>query len=80
MKDALGHGSNARLSSAQGPASTVPKAGGAKGNNHVTQIHGGAPVASNAMAAQALMSTLKSTQAPIHSAMRGKSASGGSAS
>ena len=85
MKDLGGHGSNSKLTSAQGPAPAMPRSpkgngGGAKGKQ-VTQIHGGAPMSSNAQAAQSLMSRLKSTQAPVHSAMAGqRSPDGGSAS
>ncbi len=70
MKDASGHGSNSKLTSKQGLATPTPRVTGKpSGGPNMTQIHGGAPVSSNAQAAQSLMSTLKSTQAPIHPAM-----------
>jgi hypothetical protein len=72
MKDQGGHGSNSKLSSSQGPSAPLPHVSGKPqtiGGHNFTQVHGGAPMSSNAQAAQALMSKLKSTQAPIHPAM-----------
>lgn len=96
MKDPGGHGSNGRgsnsaLTKTQGPAPAMPRgptgkvskvmSGGGVSNAAAGVVHGGVPVTSNAQAAQALMSRLKSTQAPVHPAMAGKpSSDGGSAS
>lgn len=92
MKDPGGHGSNggnnSALTKVQGPAPAIPHGSGKPtGGHNFTQIHGGAPlvtpppVSSNAQAAQSLFSSLKSTQAPVHSAMASRpSPDGGSAS
>jgi hypothetical protein len=82
MKDAGGHGSNSKLTSAQGPTPSAPRVTGKPAGGHnFTQFHGGLPMSSNAQASQSLMSKLKSTQAPIHTAMAGRpSPDGGSAS
>ena len=76
MKDPGGHGSNSKLTSSGGGASPMPhftpKSGGNKGQIGVKSSK--QPVPSNAEAAQALMSTLKSTQAPIHPAMAARQA------
>jgi hypothetical protein len=79
MKDAHGHGSNSKLTKTQGPSSAIPHFAPKAGKKGLGPIHGGAPGnysypstgggPSNAQAAQSLMSTLKSTQAPIHPAM-----------
>ena len=87
-------GSNSALTATQGPKSPMPRGPSGKGGKgkfqvgggvsnapNPTQIHGGVPVTSNAQAAHALMSTLKSTMAPLHSAMaNAHSPDGGSAS
>jgi len=79
MKDAFGHGSNAKLTQTHGPASPMPRGPTGKGSGEHSS--GGIAVTSNAQAAQALMSVLKSTQAPIHPAMALRSSpDGGSAS
>ena len=76
MKDPGGHGSNSKLTSAGGGASPMPHVAPMKAGGKGGQIYGGVPPGiSNAQAAQSLMSAMKSTQAPIHPAMRG----GGSA-
>lgn len=65
MKDAFGHGSNGH------EGSIVEQL--RKRLTHVTSLRGapsgGVAMTSNATAASALMSTLKSTQAPIHNGM-----------
>lgn len=67
MKDAFGHGSNAHGRSLTDALRTRL--------DHVTSIKkpgpaGGKPMSSNAAAAQALVGSLKSTQAPVHDAMQ----------
>lgn len=89
MKDFLGHGSNGKgsnsaLTKKDGPATALPhvtgKPSGGKGFGG-NIISGGAPMSSNAQAAQSLMSKLRSTQAPIHTGMAGRpSPDGGSGS
>lgn len=66
MKDAFGHGSNMRGGSSLTEAlrSRLPGSRLLKGNDG-----GGQPMSSNAAAAEALTSSLKSTQAPVHAAM-----------
>jgi hypothetical protein len=68
MKDALGHGSNGI-----GGSAIVARSGNsARGimPSRPFREGGGQPVTSNAQAAEALMSTLKSTMVSIHPAMQ----------
>lgn len=69
MKDAFGHGSNSRGGSSLTDAlrSRLPGSRLLRGNDG-----GGQPMSSNAAAAEALTSSLKSTQAPVHTAMAGQ--------
>lgn len=66
MKDAFGHGSNSHGGQTMADVlrSRLPGSRLLKGNDG-----GGQPMSSNAAAADALTSTLKSTQAPVHQAM-----------
>ncbi len=76
MKDAKGHGSNTRdgrrsaddaANRLRGQIKYPPKGGFRYPGDPPRQMT--APIVSNAEAAQSLMSTLKSTQAPVHDSM-----------
>lgn len=67
MKDALGHGSNGGVGTAlRNKLALEARVFGTRSN---LLVSGGKPVSSNAHAAEELASSLKSTQAPVHSAM-----------
>lgn len=70
MKDAFGHGSNSTGGQTMVDVlrSRLPGSRLLKGNDG-----GGQPMSSNAAAADALTSALKSTQAPVHPAMATRS-------
>lgn len=69
MKDAKGHGSNTHGGGSAVVVRTGNSARGIMPSRPYRQ--GQPPVTSNAEAAQALMSGLKSTQAPVHDSMVG---------
>jgi hypothetical protein len=78
MKDGRGHGSNPRATGPGGPAprsasSDVYGGNGAALASSGARVSftssGGVPFSSNAEAANALMGSLRSTQAPIHPSM-----------
>lgn len=70
MKDAKGHGSNSRgIASVRHKVKDPTWTGTVITHGSKPVVSGGQPKSSNAEAAGALASALKSTQAPVHDAM-----------